>query len=254
MNDENIIETTAVVLSNSSLTVTRKNLDDLAEKRKLLKEFVRSQLVEDVDFGKVPGCGDKPALLQPGAEKLGMLFQLRAEYDLVFKEIDIQNNFVMLSYKCRIVHIPSDKVVAECEAFCNSQEKKYAEKTEWTQHENGAKTTKKVPQKIADIINTISKMSQKRAYVGGITKATGASDFFTQDIEGEGDAEQLGLKPTTKGGLNFTADGETLPNKDKLRAFGGRWDGELKKWKFTNASQTTLDKVSALAGINVEKL
>lgn len=252
---EDVIETTAVILTNNnSLTVTREALNDLAEKRKLLKEFIRSQLVKDVDYGLVPGCGDKPSLLQPGAEKLGMLFQLRAEYDLVFKEIDIVNNLVMLSYKCSIVHIPSGKKIAECEAFCSSQEKKYAEKTEWTQHANGQKTTAKVPQKISDILNTIAKMSQKRAYVGGIKKATGASDFFTNDIDDEGDASQLGLKPELKGALNFYAEGDTIPNKDKLKAIGGRWDGDAKKWKFLNASQATMDKVAALPGIKTVSL
>lgn len=36
---------------------------------------------------------------------------------------------------------------------------------------------------IADVVNTIDKMSQKRAFVGAILLATGASEFYTQDVE-----------------------------------------------------------------------
>lgn len=35
----------------------------------------------------------------------------------------------------------------------------------------------------ADIINTVQKIAQKRAYVGACLSATGASQYFTQDIE-----------------------------------------------------------------------
>jgi hypothetical protein len=34
-----------------------------------------------------------------------------------------------------------------------------------------------------DMVNTLQKMAQKRAYVGACLQATGASEFFTQDIE-----------------------------------------------------------------------
>jgi hypothetical protein len=36
---------------------------------------------------------------------------------------------------------------------------------------------------IADVINTIQKMAQKRAFVGAVLIATNASEYFTQDIE-----------------------------------------------------------------------
>jgi len=247
---DDIIETTAVVLANNnSLAATKESLELLTEKRKLLKKFVREQMVYGVDYGLIPGCGDKPTLFLPGAEKLANIFKLRDEYQLVFREIDLVNNLVMLSYKCSIVHIDSEKKVAECDAFISSQEKKFAEKTEWEQQPNGPKTSKKVPQKISDVLNSMAKICQKRAYVGGVKKATGASDFFTSDIDDDGDAIQNGLKPELKGALNFFAEGDTMANKDKLKSFGGRWDAEAKKWKFINASQPTMDKVNSLAGV-----
>jgi hypothetical protein len=255
MNDDNVIETTAIAISNNSLTIVKKDLETLADKRALLKEFVRNQLIKDVDYGLIPGCGDKPTLFQPGAEKLGMLFGLRGEFDLVFKEIDRENNFAMFSYKCSIIHISSGKKISECEAICNSNEKKYLEKSWWEKQEGGPAIKRTVPVNMVDIINTISKMSQKRAYVGGMVKATGASDFFTQDVDDNGDAVQLGMKPemnkTESGALVFFAEGDTMKNKDSLKKLGGRWDASSSRWKFTNASANTKEKVAALAGIKL---
>jgi hypothetical protein len=36
---------------------------------------------------------------------------------------------------------------------------------------------------ICDMVNTLSKMAQKRAYVGSVIRGVGASEFYTQDIE-----------------------------------------------------------------------
>lgn len=55
---------------------------------------------------------------------------------------------------------------------------------EWAGHSSGP----------ADLANTILKMADKRSYVGGTIKVTGASDVFEQDIEDlpEGVREQAG--------------------------------------------------------------
>lgn len=47
--------------------------------------------------------------------------------------------------------------------------------------------------------NTIQKMAQKRAFVGAILIATGASQFYTQDVEDMPEfAEKTHVKPETK--------------------------------------------------------
>lgn len=256
MNDD-FVETTAVVLSgNNSLSVTREGLNELAEKRKLLKDFVREQLVEgiDNDYAIIPGT-KKKTLLQPGAEKLNQLFGLRPEFELVFKEIDFETNFVMFSYKCRIIHIQSGKVVAENDAICNSQETKYAEKTEWTEKTATSPAVKnKVPQKISEIINTVVMMCQKRAYVNATKKAVGASDFFTSDMEKK-EVQKLNTSDQShenKGNLNFSVEGErndTTASKDKLKSLGGKWNPGISKWVFNNVTQDTVDQVNSLPGL-----
>src|SRR3954464_9803574 len=48
---------------------------ELVKRLDVIREASENAMKEGVDFGKVPGT-DKPTLLKPGAEKLGVLFQL----------------------------------------------------------------------------------------------------------------------------------------------------------------------------------
>lgn len=260
-NNDDFIETTAVVLSGgNSLSVTRESLNELAEKRKLLKDFVREQLVEgiDNDYAVIPGT-KKKTLLQPGAEKLCQLFGLRPEFELVFKEIDFETNFVMFSYKCRIIHIQSGKIIAENDAICNSQETKYAEKTEWTERTATSPAVKnKVAQKISEVINTVMMMCQKRAYVNATKKAVGASDFFTSDMEKK-EIQKLNTADQaheSKGNISFSVDGkkeDTTASKDTLKQLGGKWNPGISKWVFNNVTQEVMDQVNALPGLKAIK-
>ncbi len=46
-----------------------------------IAQIKRELMVENVHYGKIPGTGDKPTLLQPGAQLLCHLFGLRATFD-----------------------------------------------------------------------------------------------------------------------------------------------------------------------------
>lgn len=174
-----------------SLTVIHPSLisGDLSrmdESRKILREFVRSQMLEGVDHTVIPGTQSQ-SLLKPGAEKLAKLFGLGSRIVAKDKEIDVHNNFAMFSYTVEIFHLASGKTLAQCEGSCNSQEKKY-------RFRRGRGGEQEETQ-IGDVMNTLAKMAQKRAYVGAVISATGASDFYTQDIEDKEDMEQLGIQP-----------------------------------------------------------
>jgi hypothetical protein len=93
-------------------------------------------------------------------------------------------HFAMFSYMAEAYNLQTGVALAQCEGSCNSQEKKYRERT--------VKGLKEATP-IADVMNTLQKMAQKRAYVGAIIQATGASDLFTQDIDSAEDADQLGV-------------------------------------------------------------
>lgn len=176
------------IIFDPKLPVTREDLNNASERRKMLKEFVQSQMVSNVDFGVIPGT-PKPSLYQPGAQKLAQLFGLGVRFINKEKEVNLHENFAMFTYTAEVYHLRSGTVIAQCEGSCNSQEKKYRTRTY-----NGAK--EETP--IGDVMNTLMKMAQKRAYVGGIIQGTGASDFYTQDIDDDRDAETLGVKPAVR--------------------------------------------------------
>ena len=64
----------------------------------------------------------------------------------------------------------------------------------------------------ADIINTVQKIAQKRAYVAATLSATNASDYFTQDIEDYVDVEAVSAEAKVDIGSN-------PPNSYEARAY-----------------------------------
>lgn len=174
-----------IVAFDPTLPITKADLDNAHERRRLLNEFIRNQMVDKIDFGIIPGC-QKPSLFKPGAEKLAQLFGLGVRISLKDKEIDLHLNFAMFAYTMEVYHLRTGTVIAQCEGSCNSHEKKYRNRTS-----KGA--LEETP--IGDIMNTLMKMAQKRGYVGAIIQATGASDFYTQDIDDPQDAAAVGIRP-----------------------------------------------------------
>ena len=76
-----VIETQPVALSvvETSPDYVKKQV----EKIRLLQKTIQEVLVSDVDYGKIPGCGDKPTLFKSGAEKVCITFGLQDSYELV---------------------------------------------------------------------------------------------------------------------------------------------------------------------------
>lgn len=264
------VETTAVVLaSNNSMPVSKQDLDALAEKRKVLKEFVGKQLKKgndsDGDYSVIEGT-KKPSLLKPGAEKLCQLFGLKTEMEKTEQILDHNGNFAMLTYRCTVIHIRTGEQIAQCEASCNSKEKKYATRSRWIKAKGKAdeKVVEETP--IYDVLNTLMKMAQKRAFVGAVIMATGASDFFTQDIETDEDAIAQGLKaekPESTGDLgtktsdmkiSFAVSGNTMNYKDTLKEMGGKWNMNDKCWDFVDSSAEKFNKANSMEGLTVKKI
>lgn len=177
-------ENAEIVVFEPSMPITQADLAGEQARIALLKEFVRAQMVESVDYGIIPGTKTQ-SLFQPGAQKLAKIFGLGVRIVNRDREIDPHANFAMFSYTQEAYHLRSGKTIAQCEGSANSHEKKYR-----TRFSNGAK--EETP--IGDIMNTLMKMAQKRAYVGAVIQATGASDFYTQDIDSPEDAEALGIR------------------------------------------------------------
>ena len=101
------------------------------QRRAAVKEAFSSLMAEGQDFGKIPGTGNKPTLLQPGAQKLDNLFGLvpRFPMDLMRVEEDwtgvnhAGEPFFRYMVVCQVMR--GEFVMGEAIGECNSWEVKY---------------------------------------------------------------------------------------------------------------------------------
>lgn len=186
----------------TELAVMQHEPDSLTAKEvraqvNLVQEVMSAVMKNGSHYGKIPGCGDKPTLLKPGAEKLASTFRLAIEPEIT----DLSNkDCARYLIKAKITHQISGAFLGAGVGECSSNEEKYCWRTavcddEFNETPEDRRRTKyksaygkitKVKQvrtNPADIANTVLKMAKKRALIDGILTVTGASDIFTQDIE-----------------------------------------------------------------------
>jgi len=202
------------------LASAANNLNALKIRHNIMVQATKQVLQDNVDFGKIPGTGDKPTLLKPGAEKLCFLFQLSPTFEMVDSVEDWDDGLFYYRYRCTL-RTRDGMIIANAEGSCNSRETKYryrngSRKCPQCGQETiikgkaqygggwlcfrkkggcGAKFGDNDPQitgqqigKVEnpepyELVNTLQKMAQKRAHVAATLIGTGASQFFTQDME-----------------------------------------------------------------------
>ena len=64
-------------LMSPAIAKHSQQIAEVLSMKATVQDLLKSQMKEDVHFGKIPGTGDKPTLLKPGAEMLRMVFSLR---------------------------------------------------------------------------------------------------------------------------------------------------------------------------------
>ncbi len=172
----------------------------------------------NVDYGVIPGCGDKPTLLKAGAERLLQLFRLRPIIRL--EHVELEKGHREYTAYCDIID-PSGEAIGTGIGVCSTMESKYRwRKSERKCPQCGAEAIIKGKAQygggwvcfkkkggcgakyedgdqeiesqivgrvenpdIADQYNTVAKMAKKRSLVDGTLTTTGASGLFTQDVE-----------------------------------------------------------------------
>ena len=183
----------------------------------VIKQVMSEVMVNGRHYGVIPGCGSKPTLLKPGAEKLSLTFGLRPiidpSKDVIYTPLGGDHREVRI-----YVHITNraGEELATGVGSASTLEAKYRyrntsdyevtdqdipkdakeKKTEYRKQGFGMKkvdgvwkwvkykdSVKSENPDLADTYNTVLKMAKKRAYIDGILSATGASDIFTQDVE-----------------------------------------------------------------------
>lgn len=76
------------------------SVEAIVSQRELIKNCMAKAMEEGQHYGKIPGCGDKPTLLQPGAQLLSHLFRLRPEYEII--ETDLPADHKRFRVTCRL--------------------------------------------------------------------------------------------------------------------------------------------------------
>lgn len=206
MNMENKKHTETVVINSGSQNglINMLPIDEMRNWYMQMIEFGREILKENLDYGIIPGI-EKPTLLKPGAEKLKTAFGLQVEsLECVRDRTDFEKKYIDVTYRC-IITSRSGVRLGICQGNANSFEpkfryaylptKRYPSKDEadilkvegkgkWKKiKDRWVWFEKKENPDILGLKNNIEKMAQKRAFVGAVLMATGASEFFTQDME-----------------------------------------------------------------------
>jgi hypothetical protein len=195
----------------------------LREQVNLIQEVMKSVMRENEHYGKIPGCGDKPSLLKPGAEKLMFTFRLVADPEVEVFELYHPTVQGHREYRVKVrISSINGTYMGGGVGSCSTMESKY-------RFRGGEKisTDQKVPTEYwnlkkagkfdeakaliggdnygvakidgawmiceigekqehdnpADFYNTCEKIAKKRALVDATLTVTAASDIFTQDIE-----------------------------------------------------------------------
>lgn len=211
-------ETGVQKYQGSDMAAMELSIEAMKQRVVLVKRMYDSVMVNGVDYGKIPGCGDKPVLLKGGAEKLGMLFKLSPSFSVTRDNLESGHREYHIT--CNLVNTHG-AIVASADASASTLESKhryrgsavvcpacgketiirgrkeygggwlcYAAKggcgTKFRDGDGsieGQATGRAENKDIADTYNTVLKMGEKRAFVAAILFATGASSYFTQDIE-----------------------------------------------------------------------
>lgn len=186
------------------LTVPNQNkyltAQEIQANARLIQEVMKAVMKDKIHYGTVPGCGDKPTLLKPGAEKILSTFRIAAFPDVIDLSSGDEKRFRILTkgiYYGNGSGVELGIGVGEC----SSDEEKYkwrkavGKEYDETPEDRKRKKWKKggygkpdyqeiqVRTNPADLANTILKMAKKRSIVDLTLTVTAASDCFNQDIE-----------------------------------------------------------------------
>ena len=191
--------------------------DQTRARAQWVRDVTKAALTEGVDYGRIPGTGDKPTLLKPGAEMLILAAGLGFEMDKVDDAEARAHHGV--TYTCTIKRA-GDFTVAQCDGYAGYDEFRFyvgADEAERRERANAAQYKRAArPERFVEYRapwNTLVKMAQKRALVGAALNATAASGLFIADLDDP--AEDTGGDHDTGAGGQRASAG---PKRSRTRA------------------------------------
>lgn len=164
-------------MSSEMIKAEQQGALEVRQQVNQIQYLMKEVLKPGEHYGAVPGCGKKPTLLQPGAEKISFMFHLVPTYEV--RRYDMAGGHREYEVKCTLTSRDTGEVMGEGVGTCSTMESKYRYRSKWV---NGSKVREENPD-IADTWNTVLKIAKKRANVDAVKSTTAASDIFTQDIE-----------------------------------------------------------------------
>src|SRR5208337_1395727 len=119
----------------SSLALDSMNVGDLVAQVRLIQEVMREVMQKDVHYGVIPGTGNKPSLLKPGAEKLGFVFRLAPRLEVIQR--DLGNEHREYEVTCYLDQIHTGRCFGSGVGSCNTMEGKYRYRAEVVEGQDG---------------------------------------------------------------------------------------------------------------------
>ncbi len=196
----------AIVSTDGTMTaaVLSKRLEEQKEMRKLMDDFVQSQLKDGVDYAPAYQ-GAKPTLLKPGSEKVALLLNLMPVFEIDQETHNLLSPAVKddtICYRCKLVDRNTEKTVADGRGACSIKSKR-------------------------GDVNTAVKIAEKRAQLDATLRVAALSDRFTQDMAQEDKKEQAQIaretrppkkQPTKTVAMEFITKSTTM--KDAATVYG----------------------------------
>lgn len=189
-----------------------KAVSETLSKVKSLQATLKNILVDKHDYGTIPGCGDKPTLLKPGAEKILMALGITSSYELIEHTENFEGKgFFAYTVKC--ILFKNGQKITEGLGHANSKEKKWAVESVFEKDlpegtdksllrkrefngKNGTFVKYEVDADANSKANTILKMAKKRSQIDAVLTVASLSEIFTQDFDDLPPEEEPTSKPT----------------------------------------------------------
>ena len=219
------VQTSLSIIDNVNLQQVSAKMQKIAQ----FQAVVQKTLKKEHDYGVIPGTGNKPTLLKPGAEKILMLMGLRSEFEIADSTRDFEKGFFQYQVRCKLYK--NDMLITEGLGSCNTRESKYIKQDPYS------------------IDNTILKMAKKRALVDAALLVASLSDIFTQDLE---DIDLQGNQPSKQQKRTYTDQDGTISKAQAKRMFAlakGNADivrSVLDEYKYDSSSQVRKTKYDAV--------
>lgn len=196
------------------------------EELKSIRTFVAEEMRAGLDFGTIPGTGNKNVLLLPGAQKTAMYFNCYSRYRV--QRVELGDGHLEVITTTRLISRNSKAIVAEGVGSCSTMETKYRYRKAarqcpacggefiikgkeeygggWLCYKAKGGCGAKFPdgdesieaqavgqvlnENVHDQRNTVLKMSKKRSLVDAALSLGCMAELFTQDLDDVYDLER----------------------------------------------------------------